>query len=369
MCLNVPEWDIGIWKRGMWAAVSTFSKTVSLWHSDFFISCQLRVQFHASWTGFILIGFFNRRWSQTGICCCIVQRLSLHPTCLLSRFYHYHLPWGERVLFLALLDFGLQRIRALFNEQVMRRLRDLAMMRSLQVFMSQWALTSYTSVLIRLVLQFQLFAPFLVEGCAQSLKQQSAWSLVSLLLTPEFDILFPPGRLVASQSHTPEQHDIENTSRTTTVVTGIDELPDQPNRTIKRPCKLRTRVSEVYPLVPVCSTYLQFFFTEPSVYTWLTSFKSYQLTPDSKFEKQIRAGLIQRLETAHLDPVAASSCDVMTLLWPVTSNGGHEIPVGTGPTGLREGSASESAVLESLSCVVSELWRTSDLTWRNECQS
>ncbi len=156
MCLNVPEWDIEIWKRGMWAAVSTFSKTVSLCHSDF----------HASWTGFILIWFFNRRWSQTGICCCIVQRLSLHPTCLLSRNYHYHLPRGERVLFLALLDFGLQRIRALFNEQVMRRLQDLAMMRSLQVFMSQWALTSYTSVLIRLVLQFQIVAPFLVEGCA-----------------------------------------------------------------------------------------------------------------------------------------------------------------------------------------------------------
>ena len=72
---------------------------------------------------------------------------------------------------------------------------------------------------------------------------------------------------------------------------------------------------------------------------------------------QIRTGLIQKLETTHLVPVAAPSCDVMMLLRPA-SGSAHFPGNKGGPLGLPvlNGAApdSEDMTLEAISCVVSE---------------
>ncbi len=77
--------------------------------------------------------------------------------------------------------------------------------------------------------------------------------------------------------------------------------------------------------------------------------------------------MIQQLEKAHLVPVAASSCDVMTLLWPVTPTGGLDFQAGLSHTvtgSFGEDRVLEASVLESLSCVV----RVIRNSLKNECR-
>jgi hypothetical protein len=68
---------------------------------------------------------------------------------------------------------------------------------------------------------------------------------------------------------------------------------------------------------------------------------------------QIRTGLIQKLETTYLVPVAAPSCEVMMLLRP--ANGPSFSPGSEGdPTGLINAVAHEDLTWEAMSFVVCE---------------
>ncbi len=67
---------------------------------------------------------------------------------------------------------------------------------------------------------------------------------------------------------------------------------------------------------------------------------------------QIRMGLIQKLETTHLVPVAASSSEVMTLLRP-----GSGSSFSPGSNGLINATAPEDVTWEAMSCVVSKVLR------------
>jgi hypothetical protein len=67
----------------------------------------------------------------------------------------------------------------------------------------------------------------------------------------------------------------------------------------------------------------------------------------------MRMGLIQQLETTHLAPVAAPSCDVMMLLRPAASGSSSAPSKEGGPAGLVKAPASEERVWETISCVVS----------------
>jgi hypothetical protein len=70
----------------------------------------------------------------------------------------------------------------------------------------------------------------------------------------------------------------------------------------------------------------------------------------------MRMGLIQQLETTHLAPVAASSCDVMMLLRPAASGSSSSAARegGAGPSGLVN-TIPEERTLETISCVVSSV--------------
>ena len=74
---------------------------------------------------------------------------------------------------------------------------------------------------------------------------------------------------------------------------------------------------------------------------------------DFTLSVQMRMGLIQQLEAAHLVPVAAPSCDVMMLLRPAASGSSFAPSREGGPAGLVNAPAPEERVWESISCVVS----------------
>jgi hypothetical protein len=64
--------------------------------------------------------------------------------------------------------------------------------------------------------------------------------------------------------------------------------------------------------------------------------------------------LIQHLETIHLVPIAAPSCDVMTLLYPAASGLATSFDNTSAPTRLANTAAHDEKAWEAMSCVVSE---------------
>ncbi len=74
---------------------------------------------------------------------------------------------------------------------------------------------------------------------------------------------------------------------------------------------------------------------------------------------QIRMALIQHLETTHLEPVAAPSCDVMTLLHPAATGAQPSSESKSDPTSSVNPAAADEKEWEAMSCVVSE--RNSDV--------